>query len=266
MPQQVTTIKIDRSDRTQVEKHIRNVFKSLQKKKTEKLLAVFYQWYQMRPEFASKDLIEFDAIPRKNKADLEKLSSKKTVDAVYGDKYATVLTRFVRANNLHEKELIRLAEELKDLSKFEGKNKLGFSKTLSSSEINLLKDVFKLLRSESGVATVNVIPKRKSKSAEKALIDAALKAQSANSIKKDTYHDAASFKDSMKTNFNFAAAPTFEEFHNPEEVIEPKNMKMKSFEAHRSSTAVHIPKQLIVDLTANIESLSISAEIIRGYY
>ena len=258
MPQEVTTIKIDRSDRNEVEKHIKNVFTSLQKKKTEKLLTEFYQWYQLRPEFASKDLIEFDAIPRKNKKDLERANSKKTVDMVYGDKYAIVLTRFVKANHLHEKELIRLAEELKDLSKFEGRNKLGFSKTLSISEINSLKDVFKLLRSESGVATVNIIPKRKNRSPEKTLSNVALKTPLENSIKRDKSDDVG-----MKPNFNLPDIPTFGEIHGSEKSIETKNVKTER--SAGCTSTVHLPKLLIADLTANIESLAISAEIIRRY-
>lgn len=154
------TVKIDRSQRREVDKHIKEVFIKLQKKKTEKLLAAYYQWYKARPELSSKELIEFDAIPRKNKEDFERPNSKKTVDRVYGDKYAATLAKFTRANRLHERELIRIAEDLKDLSQFEGRNKLGFCKTLSSAEIDLLKDVFKLLRLDSGVVNVTAVSKR----------------------------------------------------------------------------------------------------------
>lgn len=270
------TVKIDRSQRREVDKHIKEVFIKLQKKKTEKLLAAYYQWYKARPELSSKELIEFDAIPRKNKEDFERPNSKKTVDRVYGDKYAATLAKFTRANRLHERELIRIAEDLKDLSQFEGRNKLGFCKTLSSAEIDLLKDVFKLLRLDSGVVNVTAVSKREKNAVLKSFEDKSCKSKLAASIEKP--------KPFGKVILKKASSPSFESFSKKgvipdcDDVLECKTSKAKKDEtetatqaevndtaAEESEKFVTLPKVVVDDLTSKLSSLALSAKQIGAY-
>lgn len=152
------TIKINREQKKDVDKHIENVFITLQKKKTRPILAAFYHWYKSKPEIQSTELIEFDVIARKNSDDVEQ-KSPKSVKNVYGDKYAIILTKFVRANHLHEVALINILIELVDLSKFEGRGNLGFAKLLNKDEISLIKDIFRLLKSNSGICVVTAVGK-----------------------------------------------------------------------------------------------------------
>lgn len=151
-------IKIDRSNKKEVDKYIKEVFVHLKKAKTSIIFTAYKLWYDSRPEYASKDLTVVDFIPRTNKADFEKINKKKTIDVIYGDKYAVILAQFVRANRLYELELIKLTEKLVVAAKFEGENNLGTTKLLTIFEMNLIKDVFKLLRSEDGIVSVNSIP------------------------------------------------------------------------------------------------------------
>lgn len=158
MSKESKTIKIDRSNKKEVDKYIKNVFAHLKKAKTSIIFTAYKLWYDSKPEYASKELTVVDSIPRKNKEDFEKTNKKKTVDVVYGDKYAVILADFVRANRLYEHDLIKLTEKLVVASKFDGRNNLGTSKLLTTFEMNLIKDVFKLLRAENGIVSVNSIP------------------------------------------------------------------------------------------------------------
>lgn len=154
-------IQIDRSERKEVDKYIKNVFIYLKKYKTQDILNAYFTWYKSQPERMSLEVKEFDSIPRKNKEDFEKVNKKRTIDIAYGDKYAILLTKFVRANYSYETELIKIAQGLIVASKFEGRNNLGISNLLSSFDINLIKCVFKLLRNESGIVNVVAIPDKK---------------------------------------------------------------------------------------------------------
>lgn len=150
--------KIDRSNEKEVDKYITSVFIYLKKYKTKDILNAYFTWYNSKPERVSIDVQEFDVIPRKNIEDFNKVNKKRTIDVAYGDKYAILLTKFVRANKSYETELIRIAQDLVVASKFENK-KLGISKLLSSFDLILIKEVFKILKSVHGVVTVTQVPR-----------------------------------------------------------------------------------------------------------
>ncbi|TID13302.1 hypothetical protein CANINC_004989 [Pichia inconspicua] len=143
---------IDRSNTRSVDKHIRSVFIDLKKQKTKLLLSSYYQWYFKNPQYHSEQLNDFDTYVRKNKDNFEE--KKKIVETVYGDKYATMLTKFVRAHRLFANELMQIARDSVELSKFEGRGNLGFSKLFTDEEIMKLEEVFKLLQVETGKAIV----------------------------------------------------------------------------------------------------------------
>lgn len=153
----VNTISIDRSKQTQVKKHINAVFVHFQKAKTKMLLSAYYQWYKSNPNYNSTQLSEFNSCVRKNKDEIS-TKAKKTVGTVYGDKYAIMLTKFILENSIFEDQLIKIAKELTELSKFEGKGSLGFSNLFTKIEIEMIKDIFKLLRSKKGKIDVIETP------------------------------------------------------------------------------------------------------------
>lgn len=150
---------IDRSNENEVNKYITCVFIYLKKYKTQDILNAFFAWYKSKPGRVSINVQEFDVIPRKNIEDFN--NKRKTVDVAYGDEYAILLTKFVRANKVYENELIKIAENLVVISKFEGK-KLGLSKLLSSFDMILIKEVFKLLRNTHGISTVTQVTENSS--------------------------------------------------------------------------------------------------------
>lgn len=145
---------IDRSNEKVVNEHINKVFTSLQKYKTRMILAALYQWYQKKPEYRSQNLQEFELTPRRNYADLNSKTSMKS-EKVFGNKYALILLKFFKENIIFENEILKVVKCIVDLTKFEGRNNLGFSKLLNDYELELIKDVFKLLRNKCG--TVKVI-------------------------------------------------------------------------------------------------------------
>lgn len=143
-----THIEIDRSNIKAVDKYIHNVFIDFRKKKTQVLLSSYYQWYCRNPQYHNEELGDFDSYIRKNKNDFEQ--KDKVVKTVYGYKYATMLTKFVRAHRLFANDLMQIARDSVELSKFEGRGNLGFSKLFDDKEIQKLEDAFKLLQVETG--------------------------------------------------------------------------------------------------------------------
>lgn len=147
-------VKIDRANQKAVKNHIKHVFVHLKKVKTRPLLTAYYNWYHAHPEFQDDSFAEFDKNIRENHEDLAKSESDKRADNVFGDKYAIILTQFIMSYSLFQNELIKIANNLADLSKFEGRGNLGFSKILTSTDILMLKDIFNLLRSKVGTVVV----------------------------------------------------------------------------------------------------------------
>jgi hypothetical protein len=148
---------IDCSDKKSVKKHIKEVFIHLQKAKTKTLLAAYYQWYKSNPDYSSEQLSEFEVEIRKNKKNISG-KDKESATAVYGDQYAKILTKFVFENYIWEGSLIKIASELVELTKFEGRGNVESSKLFTKLELEMIKDIFKLLKATSGKIRVIETP------------------------------------------------------------------------------------------------------------
>lgn len=145
-------IKIDRSDTKAVDKHIKSVFVDLKKTKTKILLSSYYQWYAQNPKYQTDQLNDFDSYVRKNKNNFDQ--KNKMVATAYGDKYAIILTKFVRDNLLFSKELVKIARDSVELCKIEGRGKLGFSRLFDDVEMQKIEEIFKLLQVQTGEVLV----------------------------------------------------------------------------------------------------------------
>lgn len=161
----VSTITVDRSKQTQVKKHINEVFTHLQKAKTKVLLSSYYQWYKSNSEYNSEKLHEFNNTSMKKDEVLAK--TKKSAEAVFGDKHAIMLTKFVLENSVFEDQLIKIAIELTELSKLEGEDNLSFTNLFTTIEVEMIKDIFKLLRSKKGKVDVLETPGEERKRIQK---------------------------------------------------------------------------------------------------
>ena len=148
-------VEIDSSKQKHVDRYIKNVLKHLYLKKTTQLLNAYYAWYQSNPEKRKTGkLALFETYVRKNSEDLNETSTSAKVSPVYGDKYAIILTNFLKYASDYDKELIDIAKNMVSVVNYEDKGKLGFSKLLSDEDIRMLKGIFKLLKQDSGYVKV----------------------------------------------------------------------------------------------------------------
>lgn len=143
---------IDRANEKAVDKHIRSVFIDLKKYKTKILLNSYYQWYVQNPQYQVDRICEFDFLVRENKNSFS--AEDKMVKPVYGDKHATILTKFVRQHRIFANELFKIARNTVELCKVEGRGKLGFSKLFNDEELKKIEEVFKLLQVGTGSSLV----------------------------------------------------------------------------------------------------------------
>ncbi|GME81012.1 unnamed protein product [Ambrosiozyma monospora] len=146
---------VDRSERAEVDKFLKDVIKEFGKEKVKPMLTAFQGW-------VAKNINNINHVPVKAlSSDVTRRRNKKTV-RVFNDKYSKVMIAFLHSHGAaYEKELVEVLKNLKDLNTIVDGN-LVMGPLLNRRDSQLAEDIFKVVRKDSGVVTV-LKPIRKNK-------------------------------------------------------------------------------------------------------
>ncbi|GMG32676.1 unnamed protein product [Ambrosiozyma monospora] len=138
---------VDRSDRAEVDKFLKDIMKEFRKEKVKPMLTAFQGW-------VAKNINNISHVPVKAlSSDVTRRRNKKIV-RVFNDKYSKVMIAFLHSHgSAYEKELIAVVKNLKDLNTIVDGN-LVMGSLFNRRELQLVEDMFKVVRKDSGVVTV----------------------------------------------------------------------------------------------------------------